>query len=87
MALIISSPQGTGKTTLAEPLRQLLHADSVIEEYIPGVPVPDNVIAMTNFPDHTAVELGDVLVAVGFAMKERSPLSINLIQKMISNLS
>lgn len=49
-AVVVYGPQGCGKTRNAERLRKHFGKRSVIDDWTPGDPLPDDCLALTNHP-------------------------------------
>lgn len=85
-SLVIQSEQATGKTLWSEPLRILLNADHIIDEYFPGNDIPDNSIALTTIPTPYSVRLGDLLVAMGYSINQGGTMSIDRIRELMRRM-
>lgn len=68
--VIVYAPQGTGKTINAQAIAAFFGKSRVVDEWVPGVLIPSDSIALTNVPGiHGAVSLDPYYAADGTIVK------------------
>lgn len=68
MSVIVYGPQGCGKTQAAEVLRRHFRLRQVIDDWVPGDPLPEDTLALTHSCAVSgAVHFDDVMRAVNSA--------------------
>ena len=62
MSTVIYGPQGCGKTRNKAALAAHFGPGQVIDDLMPGDPLPEDALALTNFPEvEGAIEFSDVV--------------------------
>ena len=74
LPLVIYGPQACGKTRNAERLKRAFGARRVVDEWVPGDPLPPDAIALTNcdgdeLPPRRSISFSDAMKVVNAGRK------------------
>jgi hypothetical protein len=66
--VVIYGPQGCGKSKHAAVLAQHYGKDRIVDDWMPGGPVPADTIVLTNIPHSSAIDFVDAARAAGIRL-------------------